>query len=73
MAFVRTTLLGLIAVMSLTACATGGGGSGSVAGNEGGSSPANAKEEVLYKQAVLRCLKTGGTRVVKVEGKLRCY
>lgn len=63
------TLVGLISM--ITSCATGGGSS--VKGNEGGSDPANNKEEVEYKQAVLRCLKTGGTRVVKIEGHLRCY
>ncbi len=62
-------LLALLA--SLTSCATGGGSS--VAGNDGGSAPVNEGEINEYKRAVHKCYKTGGTRVVKVTGKLRCY
>lgn len=50
----------------------GTGGSG-LSGNDGGSSPNNAKEEISYKKALLKCYKTGGHRVVKIEGRLRCY
>lgn len=57
---------------SLLGCATGGGG-GSVKGNEKGSPPLNEKEAVEYRKAVLRCYKSGGTRIVKVMGELKCY
>lgn len=46
---------------------------GSVAGNEGGSDPINEQESNEYKKAVVRCYKTGGTRVVKIMGSLKCY
>ncbi len=52
-------------------CASGGGGG--VQGNEGGSEPSNEKEAVAYKKALLKCYKTGGHRIVKIEGQLRCY
>lgn len=55
------------------ACAGGGGGGGSVDGNDGGSAPVNAEETVRYKKALLKCYKTGGNRIVKIEGTLRCY
>jgi len=42
-------------------------------GNEGGTSPINSEEELQYNQAIVRCYKTGGTRVVKILGRLRCY
>jgi hypothetical protein len=41
--------------------------------NEGGSSPVSEKEAVAYKKALLKCYKSGGTRVVKIMGQLRCY
>ena len=41
--------------------------------NKDGSQPINQKEAAEYKRAVLKCYKTGGTRVVKITGKLRCY
>jgi len=70
--FCCVALLSLVATMS--ACATGGnGGGGSVAGNENGSEPVNQKETYEYQKAVLKCYKTGGTRVVKIEGALRCF
>lgn len=53
-----------------TACQMGGG---SVPGNEGGTSPANQSEKGEYNKAIVRCYKTGGTRVVKIMGQLRCY
>lgn len=64
--------LQLVIMLSLTACA-GGGSSGGSAGNESGSSPINATEETNYKRAISKCYKTGGSRVVKVEGRLLCY
>ena len=54
-----------------TSCQTGGA-SGELQ-NEGGSNPVNESELKDYKRAVLRCNKMGGTRVVKVRGKLLCY
>lgn len=67
----RMILLGLISIV-ISSCQTMGGGAG---GSEGkpGSSPINSKEEVAYKRALLKCYKTGGSRIVKIEGKLRCY
>jgi hypothetical protein len=77
---VRTFLLRVAASTALTlgvvlgaaaltsACQTGG-----VAGNDKGSAPINAEEANDYKKAVNRCYKTGGTRVVKIMGQLRCY
>lgn len=62
----------LLLALTIQACA-GGGGGGSVSGNEKGSEPVNSKEAVEYQNAVNRCYRTGGTRVVKVMGELRCY
>jgi hypothetical protein len=61
--------------LALASAAAGcqGGGSGGVAGNENGSEPINGSEANDYKKAVVRCYKTGGTRVVKIMGELRCY
>ena len=63
--------LQLVVMLSLTACA-GGASSGSNA-NSAGSSPVNTDEEREYKRAINKCYKTGGSRVVKVEGRLMCY
>ncbi len=60
-------------VLAPLACASGGGGSGDVLGNESGSAPVNENEAQDYKKAIVRCYKTGGTRVVKIMGTLRCY
>lgn len=57
----------------LSACATGGMQSGGLSGNSGGSQPYNEREAVEYKSAILRCHKTGGSRVVQIEGQLRCF
>lgn len=62
-------LFALIALTPLlTACQTA-----AVAGNEEGSQPVNDQEANEYKKAIVRCYKTGGTRVVKIMGNLRCY
>ena len=58
--------------IGLLACQGGGGGI-AVPGNENGSSPLNNEEAKAYKNAIMRCYKTGGSRVVKIEGKLNCY
>ncbi len=47
--------------------------SGPVAGNELGSTPLNNEEALAYKKSINRCIKMGGTRVVKIEGELRCF
>ena len=49
------------------------GCSNTMAGNELGSEPVNDQEVIKYRQAIVRCYKTGGTRVVKIRGKLRCF
>ena len=81
----RSTMQKLIAYLSLlylplTACQAGGSGSlpsgKSSAGIHGGgesSAPINPAEDRAYKKALLKCYKTGGSRIVKIEGKLRCY
>ncbi len=64
----------LVIAACLTACSGGGGMSSSeIIGNEHGSQPINDTEANEYKRAVVRCYKTGGTRVVKIMGQLRCY
>jgi hypothetical protein len=35
--------------------------------------PLNEQEEIDFKKALLRCYKTGGTRIVKIAGDLKCY
>ena len=50
-----------------------GEGYGNLSGNDGGSAPINDFENRAYKKALLKCYKTGGNRIVKIEGKLRCY
>jgi hypothetical protein len=71
----RTLVFGpmLILCLALGACQSGGGGSEGVSGNDGGSDPINPTEERAYKRAILKCYKTGGSRVVKIEGQLMCY
>ena len=76
----KQTKLFFVLSFLLTACASlfacqggGGGGSGTVTGNESGSAPVNSEEMKEYKKAIMRCYKTGGSRVVKIEGKLNCY
>ncbi len=64
------SMLSCIVVASVTlllSCVSG------VAGNEHGSEPINDKEALEYNKAVVRCYKTGGSRVVKIMGELRCY
>ena len=64
--------LQLVVILCLTSCAGMGGGSTS-AGNDAGTAPINEKEEKDYKRAINKCYKTGGSRVVKIEGQLMCY
>lgn len=64
----KALLLCLATLLPVLACQ-----SYQVAGNERGSEPINENEANEYKKAVMRCYKTGGTRVVKIMGELRCY
>ena len=59
----------IMSALLFTACQTTSG----VRGNETGSSPVNDDENIEYHKAIVRCNKTGGTRVVKIEGVLRCF
>ena len=56
----------------LSACSSMGG-SLTVTGNENGTQPVNQKEAVEYQKAILKCYKTGGSRIVKISGELRCF
>jgi hypothetical protein len=64
-------LIAAAATFGTFACQSGGGSN--VTGNDGGSDPINEAESKEYKKAIVRCYKTGGTRVVKIMGTLRCY
>jgi PBP1b-binding outer membrane lipoprotein LpoB len=66
-------LIAALAVALLLAGCAGAAGMGEVHGNEGGSTPINETEIPQYQKAVNRCHKTGGTRVVKIDGVLRCF
>ncbi len=63
-------ILSLI-ILTLAAYACAGGSS--IHEEHGSSSPINHDEDVAYKQALIRCHKTGGTRIVKINNKLRCF
>ena len=65
-------LMSLVVLMAISACSTSSG-SGEVRGNDNGSVPVNENEAVEYQKAINRCTRTGGTRVVKIKGELRCY
>ena len=60
----------LFVIALLSGCASQGS---SIAGNDQGSKPVNENETIQYKRAILKCYKTGGSRVVKIQGKLKCY
>ena len=68
MRFILSSML-IAAFSILSACQTGG----TVAGNEGGSQPVNEQEGYEMQKAVNRCHRTGGSRVVKIRGELKCY
>ncbi len=59
----------LVGILAMLSSCTGS----SLTGNERGSEPLNDVEALEYKRAVNRCYKSGGTRVVKIKGRLRCY
>jgi hypothetical protein len=73
MRYLNVILMSVFMTLSFiqTGCQTMGGGT--VAGNEKGSQPLNDGEVNAYKRAILKCYKTGGTRVVKINGDLRCF
>jgi len=60
----------MISLAYLIACEHDGGPQ---VGNDGGSPPISEAESKLYQRAILKCYKTGGSRVVKIEGELRCF
>jgi hypothetical protein len=62
-----------VVVGLMCSCQTGGAGSTGVSGNDTGSGPVNENEAHEYQKAVNRCHRTGGTRVVKIMGELKCY
>ena len=63
--------LSVFSAIGFSACSSLGGLS--VDGNEGGSIPVNEQEKIEYQKAIIRCNKTGGSRIVKIEGQLRCF
>ncbi|MFK7825304.1 MAG: hypothetical protein AB8G05_14210 [Oligoflexales bacterium] len=65
-------LVGISLLFFLFSCAGDSGGSG-IYGLKEGSKPINDAEELQYKKALIRCHKTGGSRIVKIKGKLRCF
>ena len=68
-----SSLLSFSLLTTSFACQSDEGSDTAVEENDNGSQPINKQEEAEYKRAILKCYKTGGTRVVKVTGKLRCY
>jgi hypothetical protein len=63
-----------LAVLTTTLSAILGCASGGViSGNDEGSEPVNSREVSDYQGAIIRCQKTGGSRIVKIEGQLRCF
>ena len=62
-------LLIIILIIPFSSCAS----SMQVEGNENGSVPISDTEIISYNAAVARCYKTGGSRVIKIDGKLRCF
>ena len=59
----------LFSISIFGACAT----TGSLKNSGESSRPINQSEETEYKKALIRCHKTGGSRVVKIDGVLRCF
>lgn len=70
MSFLKTSHLVILACFGFSFIA---GCAGSMGFNDGGSQPVNEEEALAYRRAMQRCHKTGGTRVVKIEGNLRCF
>jgi len=61
----KAVLFTVFGMVMFSGCATAPG--------EGSSQPVNKQEVVDYKQALYRCYKTGGSRIVKINGLLQCY
>jgi len=73
-AAVKTLVFLGVAICGATCCSSSKDtGTEDVLGNEGGSTPVNDNEAAEYKKAIIRCYKTGGTRIVKIMGTLKCY
>ena len=62
------TLWWSVALLHCVACQGHG-----ISDNDSGSTPLNEQESLEYKKALVRCYKTGGSRIVKIMGELRCY
>ena len=58
--------LALVSMVGASGCQTSDLGAGS-------TEPLNEAEKVEYHRALNRCLKSGGSRIVKVLNQLRCY
>jgi hypothetical protein len=56
----------ILGSLHLAACQSNDLGTGS-------TEPLNDSEKVEYHRALNRCLKSGGSRIVKVLNQLRCY
>ena len=69
----RQVAAAMLTWLALSSLGCQGGGGSNIPGNDNGSEPINDEESVEYKKAIVRCYKTGGTRVVKVMGILKCY
>ncbi len=75
-AFSAKSMLVRLATLTLTMAtlATISGCNGmQVAGNDTGSEPVNDEEHRQYMKEIRRCHKMGGSRIVKVQGELRCF
>lgn len=59
-------ILALVTILQVSGCQSSDVGSGS-------TEPLNDAEVIEYNRALNRCLKSGGTRIVKVLNQLRCY
>lgn len=73
---IMSTLAVLASMALCSSCQTGESSSPvsfEVSGNEGGSKALNAGEGYELQKAVNRCHRTGGSRVVKIKGDLKCY
>lgn len=72
--FFSAYLSSVISIGALTvSCQSSSSFNGLDIHNDLGSQPVNQKEALDYKRSVIKCYKNGGSRVVKIEGELRCY
>jgi len=56
----------LVMAVQVSGCQSSDVGSGS-------TEPLNDAEQIEYNRALNRCLKSGGSRIVKILNQLRCY